>query len=96
MQPVSFTASLKTEIEKISSVKQLAVAHMQIVEFHAFANVLTALVLFLTLPVTVASAERSFSELKIIVLPLQHYGAAAELTLWSFSAGHRSLTCKFD
>lgn len=32
----------------------------------AFADVLTALVLFMTLPVTVASAERSFSKLKLI------------------------------
>lgn len=32
----------------------------------AFADDVTAFVLFLTLPVTVASAERSFSKLKII------------------------------
>jgi hypothetical protein len=69
MQLVSFKASLKTDIEKASSIKQL-LAHMLIVEYGAvssvFADVLTALWLFLTLPVTVASAERSFSKLKII------------------------------
>jgi len=32
----------------------------------AFSDVITALLLFLTLPVTVATADRSFSKLKII------------------------------
>ena len=32
----------------------------------AFTDVVTALLLFLTLPVTVASAERSFSKLRLI------------------------------
>lgn len=68
MQLVSFKASFKTDIQKISSIKQLA--HLLIVEYSAvssaFADVFTALILFLTLPVTVASAERSFSKLKVI------------------------------
>ena len=68
MQLVSYKASLKADINKASSIKQLA--QMLIVEYGAvlsvFAVVLTALLLFLTLPVTVASAERSFSRLNII------------------------------
>ena len=68
MQLMSFKASLKNDIEKMSSIKQLA--HMLIVDYSAissaFDDVVTALLLFLTLPVTVASAERSFSKLKII------------------------------
>ena len=74
MQLVSFKASLKNNIEKMSSIKQLA--HMLIVEYSAvssaFGDVVTALVLFLTLPVTVASAERSFSKLKIIMFYLRN------------------------
>lgn len=68
MQLVTFKASLKIEIAKVQSIRQLA--HMLIVEHSAvssaFPDVFTALVLFLTLPVTVAGAERSFSKLKII------------------------------
>ena len=53
---------------KDGPIKQLA--HMIIVDYSAissgFTDVVTALLLFLTLPVTVATAERSFSKLKLI------------------------------
>ena len=52
----------------MSSVKDLA--HLLIVDYSAmasaFTDVVTALLLFLTLPVSVATAERSFSKLRLI------------------------------
>jgi len=68
VQLVCFRASMKTEIDKVTSVKSLA--KKLIVDYaalsSAFSDVITALLLFITLSVTVASAERSFSKLKII------------------------------
>ncbi|XP_073462545.1 zinc finger MYM-type protein 1-like [Aquarana catesbeiana] len=67
-QLLSFRSALKEDIQKLSSVKDLA--HLLLVENSALSSnlpdVCTALLLFLTLPVTVASAERSFSKLKLI------------------------------
>lgn len=67
-QLLSLRSCLKTQIEKLNSVKQLA--DLLIIENVAlstsFQEVCTALILFLTIPVTVATAERSFSKLKII------------------------------
>lgn len=68
VQLVTFAASLKSEIRKLSSVKDLA--HLLIVDYaamtSAFTDVVSALLLFLTLPVSVATAERSFSKLRLI------------------------------
>ena len=68
IQLVSFATSLKSEISKLFSVQELA--HLLIVDYCAmassFPDVVTSLLLFLTLPVTVASAERSFSKLRLI------------------------------
>ena len=68
LQLVTFASSLKSEIENVSSVKDLA--HLLIVDYSAmasaFTDVVTALLLFLTLPVSVATAERSFSKLRLI------------------------------
>jgi hypothetical protein len=70
VQLVSFRAAMKHEIQKakVSTIKELA--HLLIVNYSlissGFTDVITALLLFLTLPVTVASSERSFSKLKII------------------------------
>ena len=59
---------MQEEIAKLHSATDLA--HMLIVEnvsvSSGFAGIVTALLLFLTLPETVATAERSFSKLKII------------------------------
>lgn len=67
-QLISLRSCLKKRIEKLSSVKLLA--DLLIAENAAlstsFQEVCTALILFLTIPVTVATAERSFSKLKII------------------------------
>ena len=67
VQLVTLASSLKSEIAKVSSVKDLA--HLLIVDHAAMTSALTdvvsALLLFLTLPVTIASAERSFSKLPI-------------------------------
>lgn len=68
LQLATFAVSLKPEIQKLSSVQDLA--HLLIVEYAAmtsgFTDVVTALLLFLTLPVTSATAERSFSKLRLI------------------------------
>jgi hypothetical protein len=68
LQLVTFASSLKSEIGKLSSVKDLA--HLLIVDYaamtSAFTDVVSALLLFLTLPVSVATAERSFSKLRLI------------------------------
>lgn len=68
LQIVCFRDSMQGEIAKLNSVRQLA--RMLIVENSSvssgFTEVVTALLLFLTLPVTVATAERSFSKLKLI------------------------------
>ena len=68
VQLVTLASSLKSEIAKLSSVKDLA--HLLIVDHaamtSAFTDVVSALLMFLTLPVTVATAERSFSKLRLI------------------------------
>lgn len=68
VQLVSFRACLRESISKAETIPQLA--KMLIVDnsciTSSFSEVCTVLMLFLTLPVTVASAERSFSKLKLI------------------------------
>ena len=67
-QLLSFRSCFKAEISQKSSIFQLA--KMLVVDYDSvtstFGEVCTALMLFLTLPVTVATAERSFSKLKLI------------------------------
>ncbi|KAI4829740.1 hypothetical protein KUCAC02_001413 [Chaenocephalus aceratus] len=67
-QLLAFRACFKTEIAKEPSVKDMA--KMLIVDHSSmaatFREVSTALLLYLTIPVTVATAERSFSNLKLI------------------------------
>lgn len=64
----SFRMALKSDIEKKTSIRQLAeLLFLENVSIaSSFPDLCTAFMLFLTLPVTVASAERSFSKLKII------------------------------
>ena len=66
VQIVCFRASIQAEIADHHSITELA--HKLIVEnasvFSGFADIVTALLLFLTLPVTVVTAERSCSKLK--------------------------------
>ena len=68
LQIVRFKESIQSEIAKLSTVQQLA--DMLIVKnatvSSGFIDVITALILFLTLPVTGATAKRSFSKLKLI------------------------------
>jgi hypothetical protein len=65
---LSVRSALRKEIEKVNTIKDLA--NLLVVDNSAlsssFPEVCTALMLFMTLPVTVASAERSFSKLKLI------------------------------
>ncbi|XP_077113619.1 zinc finger MYM-type protein 1-like [Ranitomeya variabilis] len=67
-QLLGFRATLQNEIVKSPTVKDLA--HLLIIDNAALSSTLpdvcTALLLFLTLPVTVASAERAFSKLALI------------------------------
>lgn len=67
-QLISMRSCLKSSITKLTTVKELA--NLLIVENFAlsasFPDVCTVLILFLTIPVTVATAERSFSKLKLI------------------------------
>lgn len=64
----SFRKALKSDIEKKTSIRQLAdllfLQNSSIAS--SFPDLCTLFLIFLTLPVTVASAERSFSKLKII------------------------------
>ncbi|KAK7126000.1 hypothetical protein R3I93_021393 [Phoxinus phoxinus] len=67
-QLIAFRAAFKRQISEMTTVQDLA--SFLIVENNSitssFSDICTVLVLFLTIPVTVASAERSFSKLKLI------------------------------
>lgn len=67
-QLLGFRTVFKSELAKEPNVKTMA--KMLIVDHSSmaasFSDVCTALLLYLTIPVTVASAERSFSKLKLI------------------------------
>jgi len=67
-QLIALKTCLKSEIQKIHSIKELT--ELLLIQFHSlsssFPEVITACLLFLTLPVTSATAERSFSKLKLI------------------------------
>ena len=67
-QILAFRGCLKTQILNVKSIRQLAdllIVKNQCISSN-FAKVCSAFLIFLTLPVTVASAERSFSKLKLI------------------------------
>ena len=72
-QLLSFRQILGGEISKLDTVKDLAelliIKHSSIMT--SVPDVSTAFKIFLTLPVTVASAERSFSKLKFIINDLR-------------------------
>jgi len=65
---LSFRSTFRQEIERSFSIRELA--DLLIIKNHfmcsSFPEVCTALILFLTIPITTASAERSFSKLKLI------------------------------
>ena len=67
-QLLSLRALFKDDIKHIPTVMELA--HFLVVKNYSllptFQDLYTAFLLFLTLPVTVATAERSFSKLKLI------------------------------
>lgn len=94
IQLVTLATSFKSEIAQLSSVQDLA--SLLIVDHAAltstFAEVVSALLLFLTLPVTVASAERSFSKLRLIknylrsTMGQDRLGALAKLSIEAESA----------
>ena len=68
LQLLSFRAAMNSEIKNTKTIKQLA--DLLLVQYTSisstYTDVCTALIIFLTLPVTVATAERSFSKLKYI------------------------------
>ncbi|KAF0703312.1 zinc finger MYM-type protein 1-like, partial [Aphis craccivora] len=59
---------LKTNIlsQNLKNIKDLCIFIIEMDLFLSYPDILTACLLFLTLPITVASAERSFSKLKLI------------------------------
>lgn len=65
---LSFRSTFRDEIKKSSCIRELA--DLLIIKNHfmscSFPEICTALMLFVTIPVTTASAERSFSKLKLI------------------------------
>lgn len=67
-QLIALKSCFKSEIQKIHTIKKLA--KLLLINFNSlafsFPEVITACLLFLTLPVTTATAERSFSKLKLI------------------------------
>ena len=67
-QLFSFRSIMKAELEKLSTIRQIAelliVKHSSIMT--SVPDIVTVFKIFLTIPVTVASAERSFSKLKLI------------------------------
>jgi hypothetical protein len=76
VEVVDYTADLMGEIEsfrwcfgnqlkRMSSVSEV-LALLKDVDMSTYSKLLSAVVIFVTLPVTVASAERSFSKLKLI------------------------------
>lgn len=68
LQLVLLKNTFKSELDSISTIRDLLhlilIKHVELSS--SFTEVISVLVLFLTLPVTVASAERSFSKLKLI------------------------------
>ncbi|XP_050516311.1 uncharacterized protein LOC126891168 [Diabrotica virgifera virgifera] len=74
LELISLQSGFKCELSKLKTVYDLA--SLLMIEFDtlatSFPEVQTALMLFLTLPVTVASAERSFSVLKRINVISEH------------------------
>ena len=67
-QLLSFRCILKTELEKLATIREIAelliVKHSSVLT--SVSDVATAFKIFLTIPVTVANAERSFSKFKLI------------------------------
>ena len=65
---LSFRFTFRDEIKQTSSIRELA--DLIIIKNHflscSFPDVCTAFMLFVTIPVTTASAKRSFSKLKLI------------------------------
>lgn len=67
-QLLSFKGCFENELKKMNSTREMLefILLKNYSSCSSFSEIVTACYLFLTLPVTVASAERSFSKLKII------------------------------
>ena len=61
----SFRWCFGNQLKRMSSVSEV-LALLKDVDMSTYSKLLSAVVIFVTLPVTVASAERSFSKLKLI------------------------------
>ncbi|XP_025207826.1 52 kDa repressor of the inhibitor of the protein kinase-like [Melanaphis sacchari] len=79
-QVLSIKEILTDSLSKIKSIKELAKCILENDLGSLYKDVLTACVIFTSLPVTVASAERSFSKLKIIKNYLRNSMAQDRLT----------------
>ena len=69
---LTFRSSFRHEIEKSSSITELPDL-LRIILSSSFPEACTTFLLFVTIPVTMASAERSFSKLKLIKTYLRNY-----------------------
>jgi len=79
-QVLSIKEILTDSLSKIKTIKELAKCILENDLGSLYKDVLTACVIFTSLPVTVASAERSFSKLKIIKNYLRNSMAQERLT----------------
>jgi len=79
-QVLSIKEILTDSLSKIKTIKELAKYILENDLGSLYKDVLTACVIFTSLPVTVASAERSFSKLKIIKNYLRNSMAQEKLT----------------
>lgn len=79
-QVLSIKEILTDSLSKIKTIKELAKYILENDLGSLYKDVLTACVIFTSLPVTVASAERSFSKLKIIKNYLRNSMAQERLT----------------
>ncbi|KAK5918787.1 hypothetical protein CgunFtcFv8_022740 [Champsocephalus gunnari] len=98
IQLLAFRACFKTELAKEPSVKDMA--KMLIVDHSSmaatFSEVCTALLLYITVPVTVATAERSFSKFKLIKTYLRSSMGQEGLSGLATLSTENSRARKFD
>jgi hypothetical protein len=98
MQLLSFHACLKRRISQMKTVQELT--KMLIIENScitaSFGEVCTVLVLFLTIPVTVASAERSFSKLKMLKSYLRSSMGQSRLSGLAMLSIENARACHLD
>lgn len=96
IQMISFRSCLRSEILKLQTVRD--VANLFLINNPAlttsFPDICTLFFLFITIPVTVASAERSFSKLKIIKTYLRSMMGQDRLSGLSILSIENEIACR--